>query len=303
MAHEPRLEISVEWDGHLTACWLLGDTDDDRPTALVIHGGPGLTHDYVSPLARSVADDGRRTVVYDQIGNGRSDHLPDADCAFWKIDLFVRELRAMIDRFASQRGYHLIGQSWGGMLAIEHALDRPAGLQSLVLLNTPSSMPQWEAETKRLRKLLPADVQDVLDDCEVTGAVDTPEYQSAVAAFYERHFCRVPWPEELLASFAAVEADPTVYRAMWGESEFEITGALRHWDVSARLGDLDVPTLLLSGEHDLAALTMVEEMQRRIPGARWTLLEGTSHLSHLEQPDRVAALVRAFLDEVEKGGN
>jgi L-proline amide hydrolase len=290
-------QIDVDWDGHRTACWLLGDDGDDRPMALVLHGGPGLTHEYVLPLALAIAGDGRRTVVYDQIGNGSSDHLPGADAAFWTPELFVRELQAVVDRFSSGRGHHVLGQSWGGMVAIEYALHRPPGLRSLVLLNTPSSMPVWASETRRLRKLLPADVLNVLDRCEATGTTDVPEYQEAVAAFYERHFCSIPWPEELVASFTAIEADPTVYRAMWGESEFEVTGLLRDWDVTGRLGELNAPTLLISGEHDLATPKMVEEMERRIPGSRRILVADASHLSHLEQPDRVVEPVHAFLAE------
>jgi len=99
---------------------------------IVLHGGPGATHDYVLSLT-DLARDGRAVIHYDQLGNGRSTHFPDRGADFWTVDLFVRELHNLVDELGLRSGHHVLGQSWGGFLAQEYALTQPEGLRSLVL--------------------------------------------------------------------------------------------------------------------------------------------------------------------------
>jgi proline-specific peptidase len=143
-------------------------------------------------------------------------------------------------------------------------------------------------------------VQVVMDVHEQAGSTSSPEYQEAMMVFYRRHVCRLdPWPECLLRAFTAMETDPRTYHAMCGPSEFHITGSLRDWDVTPRLGEIRLPTLVISGEHDEATPAISEALHRGIAGSRRELLEGCSHLSHLEQPQRYRDLLEAFLLEVE----
>jgi L-proline amide hydrolase len=288
----------MDWEHGWTWYRVAGALREDGPAPLVIlHGGPGAASDYVEPIADLSATAGRACVLYDQIGCGRSEHRPQAPADFWSVELFCRELDALIKHLGIAARYHVLGQSWGGMLGMEHALGHPIGLRSLVVANSPSSIKLWVAEANRLRALLPPVVQQTLKRHEDAGTTDSEDYERAVMVFYERHLCRIPFPAGLQRSFAQMEADPTVYHTMNGPSEFHVIGTLKGWDITPRLGDVRVPVLVISGEHDEATPAVVRPLVDALPDARWELVESTSHSTHLEQPERFLALVEAFLSE------
>ncbi|MDQ3981073.1 MAG: proline iminopeptidase-family hydrolase, partial [Actinomycetota bacterium] len=217
-------------------------------------------------------------------------------------ELFKRELVELTKALGVER-YHLYGQSWGGMLAMEHALTHPAGLASIIVADSPASIPLWVEETAKLRADLPADVQEVLDRHEAAGTTEDPEYIAAAFEFYERHVCRLdPMPEELMRSFGALMEDNTVYSAMWGPSEFTCTGSLADWDITDRLGGIDVPTLIISGRYDEATPVVVEPIHKGIADSEWLLFENSSHTPHLEEKDAVLTAVGKFLDRVDEHG-
>ena len=290
-------EQFVSVDGHQVWVRRVGETTDpERLPLVLLHGGPGVPSDYLEPLEQ-LAEGGREVIRYDQLGCGRSDH-PD-DPSLLRVERFVAELQTVRQALGLER-IHLYGQSWGGMLALEVALSGAAGIASLVLSNAPASMPLWVSETARLRGELPLEVQAVLTDHEQAGSTDSPAYQEAMAVFYQRHVCRIdPWPDCLLRAFNAMEADPRVYHAMCGPSEFHITGSLRDWDVSERLGEIAQPTLVIGGRHDEATPVVTEAVHRGIPGSQWLILEECSHLSHLEAPEAYGRQLAAFLERVE----
>jgi L-proline amide hydrolase len=290
-------EGRLEWDAGWSWYQAVGDLEAEGKAPLVtLHGGPGAAHDYLESVAVHAERVGRPCVLYDQIGCGRSQHLPDAPEDFWSVELFRRELRELLDHLGISGRYHVLGQSWGGMLGMEHALERPHGLRSLVVANSPASMELWVREANRLRALLPADVQETLTRHETEGTTDDPEYEQAVTVFYERHLCRiVPFPDSLQRTFAQMAADPTVYHTMNGPSEFHVVGKLRGWDITPQLGEVQVPVLVISGEHDEATPELVRPLVDAIPGARWELIPDASHSTHLEQPERFFALVEEFL--------
>ena len=290
----------MDWEVGWTWYRVDGELGEDAPAPVVIlHGGPGAAHDYVEPIAELAARASRPCVLYDQLGCGLSQHMPDAPGEFWTVDLFRRELTALLAHLGIAGRYHVLGQSWGGMLGMEHALEQPPGLLSLVVANSPASMVLWASETARLRKLLPDEVQATLTCHEEADTTDSDEYQEAVMVFYERHLCRVPFPEALQRSFAQMDADPTVYRTMNGPSEFHVVGKIKTWDITRRLGDVRVPVLVISGEYDEATPDVVRPLVDAIPHARWELFEGASHCTHLEQPDRFLELVESFLSAHE----
>jgi L-proline amide hydrolase len=142
----------------------------------------------------------------------------------------------------------VLGQSWGGMLAQEHAITPPPGLRSVILSNTAASFAGFAAEANALRAALPPEVEATLQRHEAAGTTDDPEYAAACDAFYRRHLCRAdPWPEEVNRSFAAIDSDPTVYHTTNGPSEFHIVGSFKDWSALDRLGRIDVPVLVISG--------------------------------------------------------
>jgi L-proline amide hydrolase len=283
---------------HETWYRVVGDLDTG-PTAVVIcHGGPGAAHDYVEPIA-DLSRYSRGCVLYDQVGCGRSTHLPDSSADFWTVQLFKDELADLTRHLGIADRYAVVGQSWGGMLAMEHALDHPQGLRAIVVADSPASIPLWVAEANRLRADLAPDVQATLTRHEEEGTTDSPEYEAAVRVYYDRHLCRVPWPECLERTFAQMAEDPTVYHTMNGPSEFHCIGSLRAWDITHRLPEISTPTLLVSGRHDEATPTVVEQIHSRIPEARWQLFEESSHVPHIEEPEAFLETVEAFLKTVD----
>ncbi len=290
-------EGQLEWRGHETWYRIVGELDPDAPQTPVVicHGGPGAAHDYCEPIA-DLSRFGRACVLYDQLGCGKSEHLPNAPADFWTPQLFKDELAELTRHLGISDRYAIVGQSWGGMLAMDYALDHPAGLRGMVVADSPASMTLWVSEANRLRKDLPPDVQEALTRNEEAGTTDSPEYEAAVAVFYERHVCRVvPMPDYVQRSFAQIEADPTVYHTMNGPSEFFVVGSLKHWDITDRLHEITTPTLLVSGRHDEATPLIVGQVHERIPGAEWVIFEESSHMPHVEEPVAFLAAVEAFL--------
>ena len=189
------VEGKAGFRGHETWYRVIGDLASPRAPVVVVHGGPGCTHDYVDSF-KDLARHGRAVVHYDQLGNGRSTHLRNRGADFWTVDLFLAELDNLLAHLRIADRYHLIGQSWGGMLGAEHGVRRPPGLRSLVIANSPASMALWVSEANRLRLDLPAEIQDALLRHEIAGSTTHPEYETATRAFYARHVCRLdPWPE------------------------------------------------------------------------------------------------------------
>jgi len=291
-------EGRMSWNGHETWYRVVGDLAADPTPVVICHGGPGAAHDYTEPIA-DLARFGRGCVLYDQIGCGTSTHLPDVPADFWTVQLFKDELAGLTRHLGVADRYAVVGQSWGGMLALEHALDHPHGLRAIVVADSPASIPLWVEEANRLRQELPQDVQETLTRHEEDGTTDSPEYEAAVRVYYDRHLCRVPWPDYVERSFAQIAEDPTVYHTMNGPSEFHCIGSLKTWDITERLHEISTPTLLVSGRHDEATPHIVEQIHSRVPGAQWELFEESSHLPHVEEPEAFLETVEAFLKTVD----
>lgn len=288
----------VEFGEFRTWYRLTGELDaGDKPPVVVLHGGPGATHDYLLAFAELAAQ--RRPVVhYDQIGNGRSTRVPGVGEDFWTIEFFAAELANLLTELGVAGSYHLLGQAWGGVLGAEHAVTQPAGLRSLILADTPSSMELYSAELTRLRDQLPADVEKTLRQHEEAGTTDTEEYRQAMRAFYERHLCRLnPRPPELLRTFSFLEEESTVYNAMKGPDEFRVIGTLRDWSIIDRLDRIQVPTLLISGSYDEVTPSTMLPYHTGLADVRWEILANSSHLPHIEESKRCLDVVAKFLDE------
>ncbi|WGI30902.1 proline iminopeptidase-family hydrolase [Mycolicibacterium aubagnense] len=265
------------------------------PPLFVLHGGPGMAHNYVRNIAE-LADETDRTVIhYDQLGCGNSTHLPDAPAGFWTPELFVEEFHAVRAALGIDE-YHLLGQSWGGMLGAEIAVRRPSGLTSLVICNSPASMELWMAGCAELRSQLPPEVSAALTRHEEAGTVTDPEYVAATNEFYARHLCRVvPMPQDLIDTITQMEAEPTVYHTMNGPNEFHVVGTLKGWTVIDRLPEITAPTLVIAGEFDEATPASWQPYVDHIAGAVSQVFPDTSHCTHLEQPTEFRAVVAAFL--------
>jgi len=195
---------------------LFGSLSPTTVPLIALHGGPGMSHNYLLSLSSLASDYSIPVILYDQFGCGNSTHLPEknGDTDFWTVELFLSELDNLLEKLGIGE-YDLFGNSWGGMLAAEHAIRQPSKLRRLIIADSPASMSDWIVAAEGLRKQLPTDVQSVLDRCERDERTETEEYEKAVMEFYKRHVCRVwPFPGDVDDTFESLKRDPTVYHTM-----------------------------------------------------------------------------------------
>ena len=276
---------------------MTGDLGSGKAPIFILHGGPGAAHNYVDSY-KLLANDGRAVVHYDQLGCGNSTLLPQKAAEFWTPQLFVDELENLVEHLGQRAGFHVLGQSWGGMLGAEYGVRRPGGLKSLTIANSPASMALWTSEAMRQRSQLPHHIQEALNTHEATQSYDHPEYQAATLWVYERHVCRVvPFPPEVTQSFDQVTRNPTVYHTMNGPNEFFVVGTLKNWDITSELHKIDTPTLILSGRHDEATPACVQPFKDNIKGATWVIFEASSHMPHVEEKHFCMGVVGGFLNQ------
>ena len=286
-AQEQRVEVTGG------SVWTARLGPSEGTPILLLHGGPGAASYYMIPLAERLAEH-RPTIVYDQLGCGRSDQ-PD-DTSLWTVDRSVEEVDQVRAALGLER-CHLLGQSWGGWLSIEYMTRGATGIERLVLASTSASIPEFMAGARGLIEQLPEPHRSVLIELGDRGDYDHPDYLAAVDVFYHRHLCRMePWPEALVQSGQQMDGNQ-VYLTMNGPTEFDVIGLLREWDRTADLGRIRVPTLVTCGRYDEITPSCSETITRGIPDARMHVFEESAHCAHLEQADDYARIVEAFLSE------
>ncbi|KAF9645351.1 proline iminopeptidase [Thelephora ganbajun] len=257
-----------------------------RPT-IVLHGGPGFTHDYMNPLIDLAKN--RPVILYDQIGNGQSTHLPSKPTSFWSIDLFVAELENVI-KFFSLKRYDIVGHSWGGMLAGEFAarhsmVSRHFGLRRMVLTDSNPQRSLSIQSQAQLLKQFPADVQQEV----VTGWKDPARYRQGLEQFFHVYGCRLsPWPADLTTSFDALFAEPSV------SQQTGIT--LANWTVIDRLHKIKVPTLVMNGAHDFIQDFVIQPFLDKLPHVKYHKFENSSHTPFFEEREEFMSIVGRFLE-------
>jgi L-proline amide hydrolase len=294
---QPVQEGYIPFKGYQTWYRIVGEGEEPGKLPLLcLHGGPGAAHDYLESLD-AMADTGRRVIYYDQLGCARS-RIDESKPDMWTVELYVEEVDVVRQALGLDH-IHLLGQSWGGMLAMEYMITQPKGVASLTIASSPASMVQWVTEANRLREQLPSDVQAALTAHEAAGTTSSPEYLEAMQVFYDRHVCRVPYPDYVQRSFDQMAAYPEVYNTMNGPSEFHVIGTIKNWDVRHRLPEINVPTLVTSGYYDEATPLIAETVQKGIPGSKWVLFENSSHMAHVEEANRFMNVLSDFISQHE----
>lgn len=264
-----------------------------KGTVLCLHGGPGFTYDYLAPLF-DLAKHGYRVVIYDQGGGGKSE-VPKNPTRY-TIESFAAEAEGVRKALGLGK-VHLLGFSWGGMLAQAYALDHQSNLSSLILSGTTPSIPLLEKEVTRLFRALPADARQKITKYEDVGDFQNPEYAKAIEEFQKRHQLRIlPVPDPM--QYSDEHASREVGRIMFGPNLVEVAGNMRYWDVTARLKGLKIPCLIICGEHDFLTPRLHRLMHQKIRGSKLVVLKGASHLSMWEVRGPYIKAIAGFLDSL-----
>lgn len=273
----------------------------DTTKVLVLHGGPGATHEYLLALEEPLVAAGVEVWFYDQLGSHHSDQ-PD-EPSLWEIPRFVDEVEQV--RRALGLDHHnfvLYGQSWGGVLGLEYALAHQEHLKGLVISNMMSSIPAYNAYASEV--LMPSMDQDVLariQQMEADGTTEDPAYEELLMEHhYVHHVLRRPadqWPPEVVAGFEHINRD--IYVPLQGPSELGASGKLLEWDRSDDLGQVTVPTLVMGAEHDTMDPAHLRWMAEQLPDGSYAHAPDGSHLSLVDDHDVYVADLLEFLRGLE----
>ena len=283
MVKEKEGRLVIDEAGHEIFYRLYGEGGE---TLIGLHGGPGGDHRALTRLGE-IAGDGLQVLLYDQLGSGTSDR-PD-DTSLWVVPRFVEELETVRTKLGLGP-VHLMGQSWGGFLALQYVLDHPEGVKSVVLSNTAASTAECFRGMTQLRLDLGADLFATMIRYEGAEDYENPEYQAAVMQLYARHLRRsTPFEiERSIEEFNEVMAPlmdnfGPAYFTMWGPHEFLCTGSLIDWNVTDRLGEIHVPALILCGWYDEVSIDCHRTLAAGIPDNEFVIFGNSSHVTILEK--------------------
>ena len=274
---------------------IVKEDDQDSVPILLLHGGPGSTHNYfevLDPLAKQ-----RPVISYDQLGCGNSyvDHHPQ----LWTLSTWMEELDNVIKSLHLTR-FHLLGQSWGGMLALAYALQQPQGLQSLILSSTLSSSQLWGREQHRMLKYMTKEEQDAITKAEETGNWQDEMAQKAIARYMKLHCADIKDndPECLRRE---KRSGTESYMTAWGPNELTPQGTLKNFDVTDKLCEIKVPCLIISGTDDLCTPLIAKTMYDHLPYARWELFANARHMVFAEYTEKYLQLLADWCQETDTG--
>ncbi|KAK4543275.1 hypothetical protein LTR36_005634 [Oleoguttula mirabilis] len=280
-----------------------GDLSSKTPL-ICLHGGPGASHTYLLPISLIHQDYGIPVIMYDQIGCGGSTHFRDkkGDGDFWTPELFMAELDNL-KRVLGITEFYLLGQSWGGMLGGQYAIEKqPPGLQKLIISDSPADMVVWTQVANKLRAKLPKDIRETLTRCEEEGRTETEEYEKASLYYYGLHVCRLdPFPKEMTDAFDNIKDDNTVYLTMNGSNEFYVTGTLKHWSIIEELKKITPKTvpggmLIMNGYWDEAQdETQAPYFTNPSCRTKWVRYALSSHMPMLEETEAYVRDLGTFL--------
>ncbi|TFY61633.1 hypothetical protein EVG20_g6979 [Dentipellis fragilis] len=275
---------------------LVGDLSSTRPPLVVLHGGPGLCHDYLISIG-DLAQRAPSTAVlfYDQIGGARSTHLPSKPRVFWTLDVFIAELENVLAHFKIADAYDLLGHSWGAVLATEFVVrHQPKGLKHLVLASGfPSSQIRAEERRKLLLKL-PEDVRTAILKHEAEDTTKEKTCRDAMQVFYATFGCTLnPPPQELIYSFSQGEDESGGVVVFDNVMKNFLE---KDWDITDRLHLIHMPTLITNGENDFMTDGIQYPLFRGIEKVKWAKFAKSGHIPHFEERERYMDVLSSFLE-------
>jgi proline iminopeptidase len=277
----------------------------ESPTmkVLLLHGGPGATHEYLEPLAEFLPAAGIEVYLYDQLGSYFSDQPDEPD--LWEVSRFVDEVEQVRQALGlGPDNFFLWGQSWGGMLGIEYALAHGEQLKGLIISNMMASIPLYNKYAEEV--LMPQIDPEVLAEIKAFEAAEdyhNPRYMELLMEHhYVHHILRAPadqWPNEVMQAFEHI--NPDVYVSMQGPSELGASGKLAGWDRTGDLSRIETPTLVIGATYDTMDPAHMEWMADEIPNADFLLCPNGSHAAHYDDQEIYMEGLIRFIKQVDKG--
>lgn len=283
--------------------WTKRVGNNPKIKVLLLHGGPAATHEYFESFDSFFPPEGIEYYYYDQLGSAYSDQ--PADTSLWKTERFVEEVEDVRKSLGlDSTNFFLLGNSWGGILAMEYALKYQQNLKGLIIANMMASAPEYGkyAEDVLAKQMDPKVLAEVRE-LEAKNDFSNPRYMELLLPnFYTQHLCRFPleqWPEPVNRSFAHINS--TIYTLMQGPSEFGISGRLEKWDVKSELPKIKVPTLTIGARHDTMDPEHMKWMSTQVQRGRFLECPNGSHLSMWDDQEHFFPGVIGFLKDVDAG--
>lgn len=269
---------------------------------LLLHGGPAMTHEYMECFESFFPQANIEFYEYDQLGSYYSDQ--PTDTSLWTIERFVEEVETVRQNLGlTSDNFYLLGNSWGGMLAMEYALKYQQNMKGLIICNMTADFDKYEAYNAQLRSQLRPSLLDSLKVFEDKEDYFNPAYANLVVEeYYTRHICRMPvaeWPDPVNRALKHVNGDVYVY--MQGPSEFVPGGILKGWSVWDRLPELSVPTLTVGAKYDTMNPEEMDEMSQLVQNGRYLYCPNGSHLAMWDDQEAFMSGVIQFITDVDNG--
>ncbi len=280
--------------------WTKRFGNNPRIKVLLLHGGPGGTHEYMESFESFFPQENFEFYEYDQLGSYYSDQPKDS--SLWTNERFVEEVEQVRKALGMNKdNFILFGNSWGGILAMDYALKYQDNLKGLIISNMMASCPDYDKYSEVLGKKMDPVVLDTIRAMEERKAYSDPKYMDILYKnFYNEHLCRLPvWPDAVNRSFK--HQNPDIYVLMQGPSEFGISGRLENWDVKNRLKEIRVPTLTVGATHDTMDPEHMKWMSTQVQKGRFLLCPNGSHLSMWDDQQHFFPGVISFIHDVDEG--
>ena len=280
--------------------WTKKFGNNPRIKVLLLHGGPAMTHEYMESFESFFPAEGFEMYEYDQLGSYYSDQPNNDD--LWKTERFVEEVEQVRKALGlDKNNFYLLGNSWGGILAMEYALKYQDNLKGLIISNMMASIPDYEKYNGVLRGQMRQSLVDSLDKFEKKGDLKNPIYVDLVTKeYYNQHICRLAeWPEAVNRAFKHLNEH--VYVLMQGPSEFKVGGRLLTWDIKSRLKEISVPTLSIGAKYDTMDPKAMEDISKAVQKGRYLYCPEGSHLSFWDDQKNYFPGVVQFIKDVDTG--
>ncbi|MCX6319860.1 MAG: proline iminopeptidase-family hydrolase [Bacteroidetes bacterium] len=293
--------IPIETPAGKFKVWTKRFGTNPRIKILLLHGGPAMTHEYMECFESFFPKEGFEFYEYDQLGSYYSDQPKDS--SLWTTARFVEEVEQVRKAIgADSTNFYVLGNSWGGILAMEYALKYQQHLKGLIVANMVASTPEYgKYADEVLAKQMPSEVLAEIRDIEAKKDFSNPRYMELlIPHFYHEHLCRLKeWPDGFNRTMK--HANGEIYTLMQGPSEFGIAGRLATWDIKARLKEIKVPTLMVGAKHDTMDPEAMKEQSTLVQRGRYLFCPDGSHLAMWDDQQVFMNGVIRFIKEVDEG--